>query len=255
MHESVHQSVSAALPETTGRHDLPGIHDQADNLGVFKVDFADNPVEDGLAAPVGRHGVWAEVHTSDASHGASDTDELGTLGLLQQRKDGLEEEQGCEAIDDDVLLEHLGVDGGDGFPVVADAGVGDDEIKLIDALRLDGFDGCGGVGLALVVDLDDDDLAGGIFGDGRELLGGGVVGITDTSNDDGVRAREVDVNKAGTNACVWLVSGKASRPRGMIELASVGTGDEDVGGRHLLVGLFSVELEGIEEGREAFHVR
>lgn len=38
------------------------------------------------------------------------------------------------------------------------------------------------------------------------------------------------------------------------ELASVGTSNEDVGGRHLLVGFLSVELEGIEEGKEAFHV-
>lgn len=80
------------MPKTAGRHDLPGIHNQADNVGVFKVDFADDPVEDGLAAAVGRHGVWALIHPSNASHGASDADELGTFGLLQQRKDGLEEE-------------------------------------------------------------------------------------------------------------------------------------------------------------------
>lgn len=100
-----------------------------------------------------------------------------------------------------MFLEDLGINGGDGIKVVADTGVGDDEVKLVDALRLDGFDGCGGVGLALVVDLDDDDLAGRIFRDGGELLRGGVVGITDSSNDDSVRAGEIDLNKAGTDAC------------------------------------------------------
>lgn len=38
------------------------------------------------------------------------------------------------------------------------------------------------------------------------------------------------------------------------ELASVGTSDEDVGGRHLLVGFLSVELEGIEEGRDRYQL-
>lgn len=59
---------------------------------MFKVNFADDPVEEGLAAPVTRHGIWALVHASDTPHRASDADELGALGLLQHRKDGLEEE-------------------------------------------------------------------------------------------------------------------------------------------------------------------
>ncbi|KAL8961573.1 MAG: hypothetical protein Q9193_001889, partial [Seirophora villosa] len=171
------------------------------NAGIgTKVDFPHDPVEDGLASSIGRYGEGALVHTSDASHRASDTDELGTLGLLQQRKNGLEEEQGCEAINDDMFLKDDGVDGGDGAPVITDAGVSDNEVKLIDALGLDGLNGCGGVGLALIVELDNNNLAGGIFGDGGELLRGGVVGITDASNNDSIRAREIDVNKAGTDA-------------------------------------------------------
>lgn len=178
---------------------------------MLKVDFAHDPVEDGLAGSIGRHGVGALVHASDASHRASDADELGTLGVLQQRKNAMEEEQGCVAINDNMFLEDGGVDGGDGAPVVADTGVGDDEVKLVNALGLNGLDGCGGVSLALAVNLDNDDLAGRIFGDGGELLRGGVVGITDASNDDSVRAREVDVNKAGTDACALFVSGNGSR--------------------------------------------
>lgn len=58
-----------------------------------------------------------------------------------------------------MLLEDGGVDGSEWGEVVADTCVGDDEIKLGDALGLDRGDGGGGVGFALVVDLHHDDFA------------------------------------------------------------------------------------------------
>ncbi|KAI4253157.1 MAG: hypothetical protein L6R35_007567 [Caloplaca aegaea] len=110
-----------------------------------------------------------------------------------------------------MFLEDLGIDSGDGVPVATNPGVGNDEIKLVDALRLNGSHGRRRVALALVVNLDDDDPTGRIFGDGRELLRGRMIGIAHSSNDNSIRSGEVNVNKAGTNACVVYVSVNGSR--------------------------------------------
>lgn len=110
-----------------------------------------------------------------------------------------------------MFLEDLGIDSGYGVPVATDSGVGNDEIKLVDTLSLNGSDGRPRVGLALVVNLDDNNPTGRIFGDGRELLRGGMIGIAHSSNDDSIRPGEVNVNKTGTNACVVYVSVNGSR--------------------------------------------
>ena len=41
------------------------------------MDLADDPVEERLAGPIRRHGERPHVHTTDATHRASDADEFG----------------------------------------------------------------------------------------------------------------------------------------------------------------------------------
>ena len=130
------------------------------------MDLADDPVENGLAGPIRGHGEGAHVHTSDAPHRASDTDKLGALALLQQWERGLEEIKRSESIDGDMLLDDGRVTGSEWGEVVADACVGDDEVKAGDPLFFERCDRGGRVGLGLVVDFHNDELAGRAFGEG-----------------------------------------------------------------------------------------
>lgn len=62
---------------------LPWIDDQAHNLRVLEMHFADDPVENRFAGPIGSHGERTHLHPSDTAHWASDADELGPFALLQ----------------------------------------------------------------------------------------------------------------------------------------------------------------------------
>ncbi len=95
-----------------------------------------------------------------------------------------------------MLLEDGRVDGGEGLEVIADTGVGDDDVEAINALGLNVRDGAGGVGLGFVVDLDENDFAVGAGGKGGEVLGGGILRVAD-AGDDGCRgAGEIGLDKA-----------------------------------------------------------
>ena len=165
------------------------------------MDFADDPVENGLAGPICGHGEGAHVHTANAPHGASDSDKLGAFfALLQQWKRSLEEVKGSESIDGDMFLDDGRVTGGEWGEVVADACVGDDEVEAGDSLFFERCDGGGGVGLGLVVDFHRDELAGRAFGDGGELLRCRVFGVADAGDDGCGRAGEVNLDKAEADA-------------------------------------------------------
>ncbi len=168
---------------------------------MLEMHLPHNPMEDRLARPIRRHRIRTHVHAADTAHGAPDADELRALfALLHEGKGGLEEVEGPEAIDSDVLLHDLRVAGGEGGEVVADAGVGDDEVEAGDALRFDDGYGGAGVGVGSAVDLDDDELAGGVFVEGGELPRGGVLGVSDAGDDGGGGAGEVDFDEAQANA-------------------------------------------------------
>lgn len=69
-----------------------------------------------------------------------------------------------------MFLDDRGVGGRERGEVIADAGVGDDEVERVDALGFDVAHGVGGVGCGLAVDLHHQEFAGGVFGEGGELL-------------------------------------------------------------------------------------
>ena len=86
---------------------LPRVNDYTNELRVLVMNFAHDPMQDGLAGTIRRRRERALVHTSDTSQWASDSNELGSLILLQQWKHGLEKEQWSDSIDSDML--HDGV--------------------------------------------------------------------------------------------------------------------------------------------------
>lgn len=184
-----------------GTASLPRINNQAHKLWMLEVDFPDDPMEDSLASPICRHRERAYVHSANTSHGTPDPDELRPFFLLQQRKRGLEEEQRAVSIDINMFLNDRGITGSERCKVVADACVSDDEVKINDSLLFDRGYGVGGIGLGFVVDFNNEEFAGRIFGNGGELLRRGVFGIADTSDDGGRRAREVGLDEAEADAC------------------------------------------------------
>lgn len=117
-------------------------------------------MENGLATAIRRHGERSLIHATDASHRASNSDELGALTLLHQRKRGLKEIQRSESVDSNMFFDDVGVTGSNWGEVVANASVGDDEVELGDSLGLDGDHSLGGVCVFFVVDFHDDDFAG-----------------------------------------------------------------------------------------------
>ena len=166
------------------------------------MDLADDPMENRLAGPIRRHRVWPHSHITNTPHRASDADEFGPspLALLQQRKRGLEQEQGSESIDGDMFLDDSRVTGSEGGEVVADARVGDEDVEAGDSLFFERCDRGGGVGLGFIVDFHNDEFAGRGFGDGGELLRCGVVGVADAGDDGRGRAGEVDLDEAEADA-------------------------------------------------------
>jgi len=171
---------------------------------MLEVDLPDDPMENSLAGPIRRHRERAHVHTSDTPHRASDTNEFRPLTLFQQWKRGLEKEQRCESIDSDMFLNDRRVTGSDWCEVIADPCVGDDKVEAGDSLLFDQSYGGGGVGLGFVVDLHDEDLAGGVFGDGGELLRCGMFGVADAGDNGGGGAGEVGLDEAEADAWVLL---------------------------------------------------
>ena len=147
--------------------------------------LADDPVKDSLAGSIRGHRERALLHTSDTPQRASDTNELSPLTLLHQRKGGLEKVQRSKSIDSYVLLDGVRVNGSEWCIVVANARVRDDEVESGDSLVFDRGYSVGGVDFGFVVDFDNDEFAGGVLGDGGELLRCGVFRIANTRDDGG----------------------------------------------------------------------
>ena len=114
----------------------------------------------------------------------------------------MEEVQRSHAIDIDVFLHGRRVSGGERGKVIADACVGDDKVEGGDSLVLDRGHGIGGVGGRFAVNLADDQLPGGVFGEGGEPRRGGVVGVADGGYDDGGGSSEVGLHEAEADACM-----------------------------------------------------
>jgi len=107
-----------------------------------------------------------------------------------------------------MFLDDGRVTGSDRCEVVADGCVGDDEVEAGESLGLNRGDGVGGVGLGLVVDFHNEELAGGVFGEGRKLLRFPVAGVADGGDDGGGGAGEVGLDEAEADAWVLLVNGE-----------------------------------------------
>ena len=188
---------------------LPRINNQAHQLWVLEMDLPDDPMKDSLAGPIRRRRERAHLHTSDTPQGASNTNELGPLTLLQQWKRGLEKEQRSKSIDSDMLLDNCRVTGSDRCVVVANASVGDDDVEGGDSLVFDRGYSVDGVGLALVIDFHNDEFAGGVLGDGGELLRCRMFRVADAGDDGGGGAGEVGLDEAEADA--WVLLSRANR--------------------------------------------
>lgn len=66
-------------------------------------------------------------------------------------------------------------------------------------------DSVGGVRLGLVIDLDNDESARGVLGDGGKLLRCGVMRVANGGDDDGGGAGEVGLDEAEADAWVLFV--------------------------------------------------
>ena len=164
------------------------------------MDLADDPMENSLAGAIRCHWKGAQFHTTNASQRASDSDNLGPVALLHQRKRGLEQVQRSESIDGDMFLDDGRVAGSERCKVVADACVGDDKVEVSDSLFYERGDGGGGVGLGFVVDFHNDEFAGRGFGDGGKFFRCELLGITDAGDDGGGGTGEVGLNEAEADA-------------------------------------------------------
>ena len=69
-----------------------------------------------------------------------------------------------------MFLHDRRVGGSERGEIVADACVGDDEAESVDSLGFDVVHGVGGVGGGFAVDFHHQEFAGGVFGEGGELL-------------------------------------------------------------------------------------
>ena len=124
----------------------------------------------GLAGSIRGGRIGALVHAANAAQRASDPHELGSRVFLQERERGLEEEQWPQTIHLDVFLDDGRVGGRERGEVIADAGVGDDEVESVDALAFDVAHRVCLVGCRFAVDLHHQEFAGGVLGEGRGLL-------------------------------------------------------------------------------------
>lgn len=169
---------------------------------MLEMDLPHEPMQHGLGGPIRRHRKRPHLHAADTPQRRTDTDKLARQRrLLQQRQRGLEEQQRAEAVDRHVLGDGGEGDGRDGGEVGGDAGVGDDDVEVRDAVGgLQGGDGGVRVGGGFAVEFHDDQSAGGAFGEVGEGAGGGVAGVADGGDDGRVGAEEVGCDEAVADA-------------------------------------------------------
>lgn len=107
-------------------------------MSIFKVSLPQNVVQCRFAWSV--RGTWHHdlVHASDTGPDAANTNKnaLASVGRLQHRKRCLKKCQWAQDIDFVVLADIVKAGLGRGREALADAGVGDDEVEVRDALRL-----------------------------------------------------------------------------------------------------------------------
>jgi hypothetical protein len=167
---------------------------------ILKVDAAGYVVNSRLGCTIVSQGEGDMLHGADAAGDASDDDELGLFGVLQQGDDSLEEVEGAEGVHVEHLLHVVDVQRRNGAEAARDSSVGDDKIELGDiVLRLDALDGCSRVGRGRALDLDEDELAAFGLGELRKGLGGFGRGVADAADNDVVCAGEVTFQKSMTN--------------------------------------------------------
>ena len=177
---------------------LPRVEGDGDEVLVLDVNATEDEVEGGLGGTVGADGPRNVLGAGDGGNARGDDGELGLFCGLQQRQDGLEEPDGTVDVDVDVLGQVGGLGLGDleeGFGL-EDAGVGDDNVEVGDALVLDACDGIRCVGLGGAVDLDCDELRALSLGDVDKVFGVLARRVTSSGHDGGVGPGEVLLDKA-----------------------------------------------------------
>lgn len=169
-----------------------------DEFLVLNVDATENEVEGSLGSTVGADGPRNVLGAGNGGNAGGDDGELGLLCGLQQRQNGLEEPDRTVDVDVDVLGQVRSLGLGDleesfGFE---DAGVGDDNVKMGDALVLDACDGVCCVGLRGAVDLDCDELGALSLGDVDKVLGVLANRVASSSHDGSVGPGKVFFDEA-----------------------------------------------------------
>lgn len=173
-----------------------------DEILVLNVNATEDEVESGLGGAVGADSPRNVLGASDGGDTRRDDGEFGLLRSLQQRQDGLEEPDGTVDVDVDVLDQVGGFGLGDlkeGLRL-EDAGIGDDYIKVGNALVLDRGDGVCCVGLGGAVDLDCDELGAFSLGDVDKVFGVLTSRVTSSGHDGGVGSGQVLFDKAAAKA-------------------------------------------------------
>ena len=173
-----------------------------DEILVLDVNATENEVESSLGGAVGADGPRNVLGTGDGGDTRRDDSKLGLLRSLQQRQDSLEEPDGAVDVDVDVLDQVGGLGHGDfkeGLRL-EDAGIGDDHVKVSDALVLDGGDGVCCIGLGGAVDLDCDELGALSLGDVDKVFGVLASRVASSGHDGGVGSGQVLLDKAAAKA-------------------------------------------------------
>ena len=115
----------------------------------------------------------------------------------------LEEEQRAHSVDVNMFEEISGLDLRCGCEA-GHARVGDDYVERVDAiLGFERRDGSLGVVLVGALNLDDDELAVGADGEGREGFAGFVFGVAHAGDDEVVGLREVVRDKTAADTCMF----------------------------------------------------
>lgn len=202
---------------------------------MLEMNLAHEPIQDGLGRAIRCRRKRHHLHAANTPERRTDADELTWLRrLLQERQDGLEQEQWAVGVDGHVLGDGGEGHGRDGRVVGCDAGIGDDGVEVGDAVRgLQGGDGGAGVRGGFAVEFHDDQVAAGAGGKVGKGFGRGVVGVANGGDDGRVGAEEVGCDEAVADAYVGRVlEGEWARSRrGRLgdSRTSVAAGDE-IGG-------------------------
>lgn len=102
---------------------------------MLEVQLAYHEVECGLAAAIGGVRDRELIHIGDGGDASGDGDKFwGTSGLLEEWVHGLEEDQGTDSVDLEMAFHFLSGCGDAGTPMVGDAGVGDHNIEVRNAM-------------------------------------------------------------------------------------------------------------------------